>query len=241
LDPSISPNLVQKQSLPTLTPPSWELVKRAQSDRARTILKRIGGAAYAEKTVIEIASSLNSENSKDKKASILSRSMFPILLIGVVLALFQQWCGINVIFLYAEEVFSAAGYAVSDMLFNVMITGSVNLIFTLVALLLVDRIGRKKPMLIGAGGLAMIYAIVGTLYFTGSTGMPLLIFVVAAIACYAMTLAPVTWVVLSEVFPNRVRGAAMAVSTFALWSGNALLDFRCDLCCRLLLYQSQTR
>jgi SP family sugar porter-like MFS transporter len=139
--------------------------------------------------------------------------------------LFQQWCGINVIFLYAEEVFSAAGYSVSDMLFNVMITGSVNLIFTFVALSLVDKIGRKKLMLIGAGGLALIYTIVGTLYFTGSSGLPLLIFVVAAIACYAMTLAPVTWVVLSEIFPNKVRGAAMAVATFALWSGNALLAY----------------
>ena len=80
-------------------------------------------------------------------------------------------------------------------------------------------------MLIGAGGLALIYIVVGTLYFTGSTGLPLLIFVVAAIACYAMTLAPVTWVVLSEIFPNKVRGAAMAVATFALWSGNALLAY----------------
>ena len=111
------------------------------------------------------------------------------------------------------------------MLFNVMITGSVNLIFTFVALALVDKIGRKKLMLTGAGGLALIYLIVGTLYFTGSTGLPLLIFVVAAIACYAMTLAPVTWVVLSEIFPNKVRGAAMAVATFALWTGNALLAY----------------
>jgi len=79
--------------------------------------------------------------------------------------------------------------------------------------------------LIGSGGLALIYSIVGALYFTGSTGLPLLILVVCAIACYAMTLAPVTWVVLSEIFPNRVRGIAMAVATFALWSGNALLAY----------------
>jgi SP family sugar porter-like MFS transporter len=204
--------------------PRW-LVKRAQSDKARTILKRIGGEAYSNETALEIESSLLSENRRSKTTSIFSKSIFPIVIIGVILALFQQWCGINVIFLYAEEIFSAAGYSVSDMLFNVMITGSVNLIFTLVALSLVDKIGRKKLMLIGAGGLALIYIVVGTLYFTGSTGLPLLIFVVAAIACYAMTLAPVTWVVLSEIFPNKVRGAAMAVATFALWSGNALLVY----------------
>ncbi len=204
--------------------PRW-LVKKSQSDKARTILRRIGGEAYSNDTAREIESSLLSENRRSKPTSIFSKSIFPIVIIGVILALFQQWCGINVIFLYAEEVFSAAGYSVSDMLFNVMITGSVNLVFTLVALSLVDKIGRKKLMLIGSGGLALIYIVVGTLYFTGSTGLPLLIFVVAAIACYAMTLAPVTWVVLSEIFPNKVRGAAMAVATFALWSGNALLAY----------------
>ena len=204
--------------------PRW-LTKNGQSEKAEAILSRIGGEDYAKFTLLEIESSLDSESNQIRSASILSKSIFPIVLIGVILALFQQWCGINVIFLYAEEVFSAAGYSVSDMLFNVMITGSVNLIFTFIALSLVDRIGRKKLMLIGAGGLALIYTIVGTLYHSGSTGLPLLIFVVAAIACYAMTLAPVTWVVLSEIFPNKVRGAAMAVATFALWTGNALLAY----------------
>jgi SP family arabinose:H+ symporter-like MFS transporter len=204
--------------------PRW-LTKSGQTNKARAVLSKIGGTEYSLQTYGEIESSLVSEGSQTKTVSIFSKSIFPIVIIGVVLALFQQWCGINVIFLYAEEVFSAAGYSVSDMLFNVMITGSVNLIFTFVALSLVDKIGRKKLMLIGAGGLALIYTIVGTLYFTGSTGLPLLIFVVAAIACYAMTLAPVTWVVLSEIFPNKVRGAAMAMATFALWSGNALLAY----------------
>jgi MFS family permease len=148
-----------------------------------------------------------------------------VLLIGIILAAFQQWCGINVIFMYADEVFSAAGYSVSDMLFNIVITGSVNLIFTLVAMSVVDRWGRKSLMLLGAGGLALIYAILGTCYYMGVQGLPMLILVVAAIACYAMTLAPVTWVVLSEIFPNRIRGAAMAVATFALWVASALLTF----------------
>jgi len=204
--------------------PRW-LFKGGQPGKARRILGRIGGEAYSRDTSLEIEASLLSDDRKLKTASILNKSIFPVVLIGVILALFQQWCGINVIFLYAEEVFSAAGYTLSDMLFNVMITGSVNLIFTLVALSLVDRIGRKRLMLLGAAGLALIYSIVGTLYFTGSSGLPLLIFVVAAIACYAMTLAPVTWVVLSEIFPNKVRGAAMAVATFALWTGNFLLAY----------------
>jgi SP family sugar porter-like MFS transporter len=148
-----------------------------------------------------------------------------LLLIGVVIAVFQQWCGINVIFNYAQEVFSSAGYSVSDILFNIVITGSVNLVFTFVGMFTVDRLGRKSLMLLGAGGLAGIYAVVGSLYKLNIHGLPLLIMVVSAIACYSMSLAPVTWVVLSEIFPNRIRGLAMSVATFALWAACFVLTY----------------
>lgn len=143
--------------------------------------------------------------------------MSKLLILGIGLAVFQQWCGINVIFNYAQEIFSNAGYSVSDILFNIVITGSVNLIFTFVGMFTVDRLGRKALMLIGAGGLAVIYAVIGSMYFFHLQGMLLLIMVVIAIACYAMSLAPVTWVILSEIFPNRIRGFAMSVATFSLW------------------------
>jgi SP family sugar porter-like MFS transporter len=204
--------------------PRW-LIKGGYPQKAGTVLERIGGVSYSRETLPEIEASLATETREKDRAGKITRALLPVVLLGILLALFQQWCGINVIFLYAEEVFAAAGYEVSDMLFNVMITGSVNLAFTLLALSLVDRIGRKKLMLTGAAGLALIYAVVGALYHTGSKGLPLLILIVAAIACYAMTLAPVTWVVLSEIFPNRVRGKAMALATFSLWSGNALLAY----------------
>jgi MFS family permease len=134
-----------------------------------------------------------------------------------MLAAFQQWCGINVIFNYAEEVFISAGYSVSDMLLNIVITGSVNLVFTLVAMRMVDSWGRRKLMLLGSSGLAVIYVVLGGSYFLGIQGFVILMLVVLAIATYALTLAPVTWVVLSEIFPNRIRGAAMAVATTSLW------------------------
>jgi len=156
------------------------------------------------------------------------------LILGIVLAVFQQWCGINVIFNYAQEIFANAGYSVSDTLFNIVITGSVNLVFTFVGMFAVDRLGRKALMLIGAGGLACIYAVIGIMYFTGLRGLPLLIMVVAAIACYAMTLAPVTWVILSEIFPNRIRGLAMSVATFALWSACFILTYTFPLLNQIL-------
>ncbi len=201
------------------------LAKKQKNDRSFSILEKISGRENANRAMEEIRTSLKKDGHRVNFKALWFSSVVPVVIIGVVLAVFQQWCGINVIFMYAEEVFTAAGYSVSDMLFNIVITGSVNLIFTFVAMALVDKIGRKKLMLAGAGSLALIYTILGTFYAFGLQGWPLLLLVVLAIASYAMTLAPVTWVVLSEIFPNRVRGAAMAVSTFALWTANAILAY----------------
>ncbi len=204
--------------------PRW-LLKKKQDIKAVSILKKIGGREYAEKTRVEIQKTFSSKEVKVKLSELFNKAVLPVLIIGIVLAVFQQWCGINVIFLFADEVFSSAGYEVSDMLFNVVITGSINLIFTIIAMALVDRIGRKILLIIGSGGLAIIYTIIGFLYHSGVQGTPLLILVLAAIGCYAMTLAPVVWVVLSEIFPNKFRGTAMAIATFALWTGNTLLAY----------------
>ncbi|MDP4290500.1 MAG: MFS transporter, partial [Bacteroidota bacterium] len=168
---------------------------------------------------------INSDKSTVSFSSLFKDGAGRIMVIGIVLAVFQQWCGINVIFNYAQEVFSSAGYNVNDILFNIVITGSVNLIFTFVAIFTVDKLGRKFLMLLGAGGLAGIYALMGTLYFFHFQGWPLLVLVVLAIACYSMSLAPVTWVVLSEIFPNKIRGAAMAVATVGLWAACFVLTY----------------
>ena len=108
-----------------------------------------------------------------------------VLVLGVVLAVFQQWCGINVIFNYAEEIFRAAGYDISDVLKNIAWTGSVNLVFTFVALGAVDRGGRRPLMLFGSAGLAVIYTAMGLCYHGGVKGLPMLLLVLAAIGCYA--------------------------------------------------------
>lgn len=148
-----------------------------------------------------------------------------VLLIGVVLAVFQQWCGINVIFNYAHEIFSAAGYEVSDVLMNIVVTGITNVVFTFVAIYTVDRWGRRKLMLTGAAGLALIYLFMGGCYFAGISGWIMLALVMMAIACYAMSLAPIVWVVLSEIFPQQIRGTAMAISTLFLWIACFILTY----------------
>jgi MFS family permease len=145
--------------------------------------------------------------------------------IGIVLAMFQQWCGINVIFNYAQEIFASAGFDINSTLKSIVATGLINLVFTIAALPLVDKIGRRKLMLLGAAGLTIIYALIGAAYGLGILGLPVLILVLAAIAIYALTLAPVTWVLLSEIFPNRVRGLAMSLGTLALWIACFLLTY----------------
>jgi SP family arabinose:H+ symporter-like MFS transporter len=204
--------------------PRW-LAKRKEHQKVLQILSRLGGKDYALQESVEIENTLKNDTEKVNFRSLLSPGLSRVLMIGIVLAIFQQWCGINVIFNYAEEIFAAAGYGVSDTLFNIVITGSVNLVFCLVAIYTVDKWGRKALMLMGAGGLAGIYGLLGTMYFLDLKGVAVLIVILLAIACYSMTLAPITWVLLSEIFPNRIRGAALAVATFALWAASFILVY----------------
>lgn len=202
------------------------LIKIHKNDAAYKVLCKIGGIEYAQAEMNNIKLTLNDSNDENITYSdFKSPKVKPIIIIGIVLAIFQQWCGINIIFNYAEEIFSAAGYSVGDMLFNIVITGSVNLIFTFVAMRTVDSWGRRKLMLFGSIGLAVVYAILGGAYYFEFTGWPVLLLVIIAIGIYAMSLAPITWVVLSEIFPNRLRGVAMSIATFSLWIASFILTF----------------
>jgi len=203
--------------------PRW-LAKKGRSERARGVLAKIGGAAYAEASVSDIEATLVNEIDRVDLRELLEPKMLKVLLIGVVLAVFQQWCGINVIFQYGSRIFADAGYAVSGILFNIVITGVVAVLMTFVAIGTVDRWGRRALMLSGSIGLAVIYLFTGWAYHAGLKGVVPVALVVAAIACYCYSLAPITWVILAEIFPNRIRGAAMSVSVVALWLGNFLLS-----------------
>jgi sugar porter (SP) family MFS transporter len=196
--------------------PRW-LLQRKRTEQARAILTKIGGEDYAAKEMADVAASLHGPSEKIPYGELFRAPLFKVLLLGIFLAVLQQWCGINVIFNYAEEVFKAAGYGVTGMLGCAVLTGAVNLIFTFVAIAMVDRWGRRPLMLMGSAGLTLIYAILGTCYFYGVKGPIMVIIVLAAIAVYAMTFAPIVWVLISEIFPNRIRGAAVSISVSALW------------------------
>ena len=205
--------------------PRW-LAKAGKKDKSFKIFQRIGGNEYAKNEVEEVQKSLEKIDESETKmtfAHLFSKQLAPVIFLGIFLAVFQQWCGINVIFNYAEEVFKAAGYGITSTLFNIVLTGSVSLIFTVVSMFLVDKWGRKALMLTGAGGLALIYIVMAIGYFLHIKGFFMLFSVVTAISIYCLTLAPITWVLLSEIFPNRIRGHAMSAATFALWLACTIL------------------
>jgi SP family sugar porter-like MFS transporter len=204
--------------------PRW-LAMRGRLDEAARTLERIGGSSNARFVLQEIADAKGRTGQGSELRQLLQPRFLRILLLGVALAVLQQWCGINVIFNYAQEIFSAAGYPLSSILFNIVVTGVVMVVFTFVSIATIDRYGRRPLMLIGSGGLAAIYIVLGTLFGLHSQGLPMLALVVAALAFYAMTLAPVTWVILSEIFPGPVRGTAMAIATASLWIACFILTY----------------
>src|ERR1035437_6937082 len=197
--------------------------KSVYHTKARKILAKIGGDDYAVSEFASIEKTLSESNEKTNLRFLKQPGISKLLMLGIVLAVFQQWCGINVIFNYAQEIFSNAGYSVSDILFNIVITGCVNLIFTFIGMFTVDKLGRKALMLIGAGGLAGIYTVLGTMYFFHMKGLPLLIMVVTAMSIATFALWAACFI-LTYTFPllNKLFKAS---GTFWLYGCICLLGF----------------
>ncbi len=205
--------------------PRW-LVKNGLGERARRILARIGGEVYSTAAVRDIESTIAAEEIQHVRfRDLLAPQMKKILLVGITLAVLQQWSGINSIFNYAEEIYKSAGYRISDIMFNIVITGAINFAFTLLAIGTVDRFGRRGLMLIGCAGIGLSHLLIGIAYAQSMKGMAVLVFTLSALGCYGMSLAPVTWVLIAEIFPNRIRGAAISVAVSALWVACFLLTF----------------
>ena len=204
--------------------PRW-LAMTGKTAGARAILSKVGGEGYAEDELKAISEADAAAGEQHGLRTLFRRPLLKIVTIGIVVAVFQQWSGTNVIFNYAQEIFQSAGYSLSDVLFNIVVTGVTNVIFTVVAMYTVERLGRRKLMLIGSLGLAIVYLTLGTCYYLEVKGAFMVLLVVLAIACYAMTLGPITWVLIAELFPSRVRAVAVGTCTFALWVGSTTLTY----------------
>ncbi|MBN2272701.1 MAG: sugar porter family MFS transporter [Bacteroidales bacterium] len=202
--------------------PRW-LLKAGREDDSRKVLGRIGNTRFVNNTIDAIRKTLPQEIKADFRL-LFHKSIWPIVLIGIGLAVFQQFCGINVVFNYTTNIFRSIGASSTEQLLQAVYISLVNLVFTLIAMSLVDKWGRKPLMLIGAGGLAVLYIFIGTVLRTGS-GTALSVFILSAIGIYAMSLAPLTWVLIAEIFPNRVRGTAISVAVIFLWLAYFILVF----------------
>jgi MFS transporter, SP family, xylose:H+ symportor len=202
--------------------PRW-LLKEGKDVKAKTVLSKIGGADYVQESLATIKASLKGGNVKFNYAAVFQKAVLPAVIAGIGLAVFQQFCGINVVFNFTTTIFESIGFSKDDQLKQTVFIGIINLVFTLLAMWQVDKLGRKPLMIFGALSLAVLYTISGLLLQNKS---PLAAWsLLAAIGVYAMTLGPVTWVLISEIFPNQIRGAATSVAVISLWLSYALLVF----------------
>jgi sugar porter (SP) family MFS transporter len=206
--------------------PRWLLIRNRKDD-AMKVLRRVSGntgTATSEATAI-VAALRQEQSGSPGWRGLLQPGVRRILVVGIVLAVVQQWSGINILFNYAEEVYRAAGLGASQILLDIVITGTINLIFTVAAMAFVDRLGRRPLMLVGCCGIAISHLLAGLAYRAGWHGTPVLVLTLCAIACYAMTLAPLTWVLIAEIFPNRLRSAGVSIAVSALWISSFALTY----------------
>ncbi|MES2221544.1 MAG: sugar porter family MFS transporter [Acidobacteriota bacterium] len=214
--------------------PRW-LASKSRTEKALQVLTRIGGLNYAHRTLGEIVESLASESAESASwRNLFAPHLRYVLLIGVGLAVLQQWSGINILFNYAQEVYQGAGYGVSAVLVNIVVTGVVNLLFTLLSMTLVDRFGRRVLLLVGCCGVGFANLLAAYAYRAHLTGGFVLTLTLCAIAFYAVSLAPVTWVVISEIFPNRLRSAGVSAAVSSLWAASFLLTYSFPLLLNLV-------
>lgn len=194
--------------------PRW-LIGKGKTAEAKKILAKIGN----EEVIIERPSV------KPSYKAVFEKAVRPAVVIGITLAVFQQLCGINIVFNYTSTIFASVGADLNSQLFETITIGIVNLVFTLVAMWQVDKLGRRPLMLIGSAGLSVVYIILASLLQNQLDVRLVSFFVMLAIALYATSLAPVTWVLISEIFPNHIRGLASSIAVVSLWGAYFILVF----------------
>jgi len=192
------------------------LVKNGQLERAHQVFTRLGGRAYADAEVADVRSTISDEEVGTVRFSdLVEPRVFKMLLLGVFLSFLQQWSGMNAVFYYAADIFKAAGYNLKAMMLNIVVIGGVMVLSVFVTMALVDRIGRKTLVLFGCATLALVYIFIGALFHLGILGLPVVLLLLVGVSAYSFTLAPLLWVILSEIYPNRIRGAAISIAATA--------------------------
>lgn len=203
--------------------PRW-LALKGKDDEAKAVLYKIHANSSAEVEYTEIKKSLQENNTKEK-INIFSKGIFVIILIGTLLSVLQQFTGINAVLYYGADIFEKAlGFGKEDILAQQILLAFVNLVFTFVAMFTVDKFGRKPLLYIGSLGMILGFLMLGISLKTGNVGLISLIGVLVFIASFALSMGPIVWVLLSEMFPNKIRSFAMSIAVAAQWFANTLVS-----------------
>lgn len=201
--------------------PRWLMAKKRETE-ARSILNRVISEEETETEIREIKNVLTKETYSWKQ--IFSPGIRLALILGVALAVLSQFSGINAIIYYGPKIFEEAGFGVDSSLNGQVLIGIVNVLFTVIAILKIDTLGRRPLLIAGCAGMILAHISIGILFFTGQTsGILLMIFILFFIACFAFSFGPVIWTLLSEMYPTYVRGRAMSVATLSLWIGTYII------------------
>jgi SP family arabinose:H+ symporter-like MFS transporter len=195
--------------------PRW-LVQQARESEAREILTRVGGAGHAETEIVAIRAANLEE--KGELSELFTSDFSKPLLIAVILMAGSQFCGINAIIYYSSKIFESAGLVKNAAFTSTVWIGLVNLLFTFVAIAFVDNAGRRPLLLIGTAVQTLALTLVSWMFHAQQNGLPLLFCIMAFTAAFAMAMGPIPWIMCSEIFPNKVRGRAMSIATFTIWS-----------------------
>jgi len=196
--------------------PRW-LVARNRNAEALKVLVKTSGKELADAELKEIQETLKNQE-ESIFSDLLAPKIKPLLFIGIILAVFQQITGINTIMYYAPKIFANVGQSNDSALLQTILIGGTNLIFTLIAMVLIDRFGRKLLIIIGSTGMMLMLAGLSALFFTNQTsGVLVLVFILGYIAFFAASLGPALWVISAELFPNRLRSKGMSIAIVSLW------------------------
>jgi SP family arabinose:H+ symporter-like MFS transporter len=197
--------------------PRW-LMSGGQLLKAKKVLQKIGNESYADNELKGINDSLAANMEQGRYSDLFTRTILPVLLIGFGLAILQQLCGANNVTAYLQVIFEKANITIRDGLLNAVFVAIVFFVFTVLSIMLVDKLGRKKLMLAGTSLMALfLFLLAWSFNQPVVSGTVVFIFIIGYIATYAFSLAPVTWVLLSEIFPNYIRSKALSLSSCILW------------------------
>nr|WP_275980352.1 D-xylose transporter XylE [Halalkalibacter alkaliphilus] len=194
------------------------LVSKNQDEKAMAVLSKIHDQTMAKATMFEIKKSFDVN-----KAKLFSYGK-TIIVIGILLSVFQQFVGINVALYYAPRIFESMGAARDASMFQTIVMGLVNVLFTLIAIFTVDKFGRKPLLIIGSIGMTIGMFGVAGMAFSNTIGIGTLIFIIIYTASFMMSWGPVVWVLISEIFPNKIRGQAVAIAVAAQWAANYFIS-----------------